>query len=52
MELFNDLIEWARATRDDGCGIQQDDRGIYRAENWEGKSMGEFNPAEGQGFLN
>ncbi len=52
MDFFDDLVEWARAAHLDGCGIQQDCRGIYWAENWEGKSCGEYNPTTGQGFLN
>ncbi len=51
MELFDDIMEWAQAVQYDGCGIQQDNRGIYWAENWTGQSCGEFNPATGQGFL-
>ncbi len=51
MELYHDLIEWAQAAKYDGCGVQYDDRGIWWAENWEGKSCGEYNPTTNQGFL-
>ncbi len=51
MELFDDLMEWAQAAALDGLGIHQDDRGLYWAEDWFGKSAGEFNPTLNQGFL-
>ncbi len=51
MEQFDDLVEWAQTAQLDGCAIRQDSRGIYWAENWEGKSCGEYNPTDGQGFL-
>ncbi len=51
MELYDELIDWAQTAQADGCAIQKDDRGIYWAENWEGKSCGEYNPTTNQGFL-
>ncbi len=52
MELFDDYADWARAAVYDGCAVHCDDRGIYWAENWEGRSCGEYNPTTNSGFLN
>ncbi len=51
METFDDLMEWAQAADLDGYGIHLDDRGIYWAEDWFGKSAGEFDLTINQGFL-
>lgn len=49
-ELFDDLIEWARAADYAGCGIRE--RGDhYWAENWEGRNCGEFYPSKQEGYL-
>ena len=51
MESYDDLMEWTKTAVADGCAIQQDSRGIFWAENWEGKSCGEFDPKSCRGFL-
>ena len=51
MEHFDNFGMWIRALTIDGCGLRRDSRGIWWAENWEGKSCGEFDPVQGEGFL-
>ena len=50
-EIYDDIKEWAKAAVYDGCAVHKDCRGIYWAENWEGRSCGEFNPTTNTGFL-
>ncbi len=50
-ELFDDFGQWVQALTLDGCGLRKDWTGLWWAENWEGKSCGEFDPTTNTGFL-
>ncbi len=52
MEQFEDFDEWANTLLSEGCAPRCDDRGVWWAENWEGKSCGEWYPWRNSGYLN